>query len=151
MPSSSRSLSPSFLVDSGPRGTPYNGLSWEAPTKISGGSRGEARVARPTPIIFRLNWSPKGRKKKFLTPPPPFLRVCLTGPPPYLKVEIRHWKWLPFSGFTWCHGGHVCVPSQSYRSWTLFICKRFFCYNLRRCWPREWKRPIFKGRDYMKR
>lgn len=34
MPSSSCSLPPIFLIDSGPRGTPYNGLCREAPPKM---------------------------------------------------------------------------------------------------------------------
>ena len=59
----------------------------------SGGFRGGARGA-PPPLIFRPNWGPKGRKKLFGWPPPPYFGVWMTVPPPppaYLKVWIRHW------------------------------------------------------------
>ena len=37
---------------------------------------------RGAPLIFRPNWGPKGRKKTFVTGPPPYLRVSLFAPPP---------------------------------------------------------------------
>ena len=40
------------------------------------------RGPAPTPLIFRPNWGPKGRKKFFWERSPP--------PPPYLKVWICH-------------------------------------------------------------
>ena len=58
---------------------------------LSGGSRGGARGGLP-PLLLRPNWGPTGRKKFFLDPPPPYLRVWKAAPPPpYLKVRIRHW------------------------------------------------------------
>ena len=55
----------------------------------SGGSRGGARGGRH-PLSFGPNWGPKGRKRFFSRPPPPYLRSRLTAPP-YLRVWIRHW------------------------------------------------------------
>ena len=62
---------------------------------LSDGSRGGARGGLP-PLLLRPNWGPTGRKKFFLNPPPPYLRVWMANPPPpppppYLKVRIRHW------------------------------------------------------------
>ena len=37
---------------------------------------------RPAPLVFRLNWGPRGRKSFFCDHPPP---------PPYLEVWMRHW------------------------------------------------------------
>ena len=47
----------------------------------SGGSRGGARRGRP-PFSFGPNWGPKGRKKKFSTPTPPFLSKGQDDRPP---------------------------------------------------------------------
>ena len=63
-------------------------LSKELQWRIQGRGSG-------SPIIFRPNCGPRGRKNLFLEPPspppPPYLRVWMTGPRPYLKVWIRHW------------------------------------------------------------
>ena len=45
----------------------------------SGGSRGGARGAC---LLPSLSFRPRGRKRIFLEPAPPFLRVCMTAPPP---------------------------------------------------------------------
>jgi len=57
--------------------------------RCSGGTRAGA----PTPLIFRPNWAPKGRKKKFGDRPPPLSQGLNDRPPPlsYLNVWIRHW------------------------------------------------------------
>ena len=40
------------------------------------------------PLIFRPNWGPKGRKKKFWRPSPAYLRVWMTAaPPPHLLSQ----------------------------------------------------------------
>ena len=36
----------------------------------------------PSPLVFRPNWGPRGRKSFFCDHPPP---------PPYLEVWMRHW------------------------------------------------------------
>ena len=54
----------------------------------SGGSRGEAREARP---LFLDQTKARRDEKKFLKTSPTYLRVWMTGFPPslYLKVWIR--------------------------------------------------------------
>ena len=39
------------------------------------------------PLIFRPNWGPKGRKKKFWRPSPAYLRVWMTAAPPHLLSQ----------------------------------------------------------------
>ena len=51
-------------------------------------SKGGARS--PSPLIFRPNWGPKGRKFLWGDRAPLYLRVWMTGPPSYLRVWIRH-------------------------------------------------------------
>ena len=51
----------------------------------------------------------------------------------------------------WCrqwNSGHFGVQRKSRRNLTLFLCKKmsFVPRNLHCCWPREWKRSIYKGR-----
>ena len=52
--------------------------------------QGRGRGTRAPPLSFRPNGGPKGSKKFFLSPPPPFLRAWMTGTPSYLKFWIRH-------------------------------------------------------------
>ena len=52
-------------------------------TRSSGGFRGGAREARASPLNFRPNWGPKGRKKKFLRPGAPLIAGCGWPPPPH--------------------------------------------------------------------
>ena len=60
----------------------------------SGGFRGGAWEAG-VPLLFldQTEAAPKGPKKFFRRPGPPYLRVWMTGcsPPPYLKVWICHY------------------------------------------------------------
>ena len=51
----------------------------------SGGSRGGARGARASPLIFRPKWGPKGPKKMFLRPGPlPLFQGLADCPPPLI-------------------------------------------------------------------
>ena len=42
---------------------------------------GEGPRGPGSPPIFRPNWGPKGRKKFFWRPPPPYQRFWMTAPP----------------------------------------------------------------------
>ena len=79
-----------------------------------------------------------------------FRLASVAGLPWYLGVFLlyllktsspteKNWKQL--SVFTWRHGDHVGVPRVEFFSYgNAFFC----CNNLHRCWPREWKRSMFK-------
>ena len=52
--------------------------------------------------------------------------------------------------FSWRHGGHIGVPNKSCGSWTLFLCKTFFCYHkfayMLVTWVKTLYRPLSRRR-----
>ena len=62
--------------------------NWKGKSEVldSGGSRGGARGARPSPLILRPNWGPKGRQNFFgrLRSPTPLSKGLDDRPPPSL-------------------------------------------------------------------
>ena len=75
----------SYIPNNKIQNTVRNTVSFNA------GSRGRAWGAHASPFFL---YQTEARKKFFLRPPPPYLRVGWPPPPPpHLKVWIRHWVW----------------------------------------------------------
>ena len=83
----------------------------------------------PSPLVFRPNWGPRGRKSFFCDHPPP---------PPYLEVWMRHWyehMTLSLSlSSLYCPYFLLLFPSLSFASlplllqWQSFHRVLFFCF-----------------------
>ena len=97
--------------------------------RIQGRGQGEPG----SPLIFKPNWGPKGRKNFFETipPPPPYLRVWMTAPPP------------PAPHLIWRSGSAIAVflPSQCWytRFGELTAINKI---GRTRRWARSWKNSV---------